>query len=94
MSKDKFDEKANPAKEGFRFRAMDFLGKKSHIELESNNLAIIEGSKGVLEYSTECIRISLEEFVVSFMGRGLLLKCISPTSLTVQGSILNISFSD
>lgn len=81
-------------KESFKFSPMDFLGKKCHIELDGNTTATLEGSKGVLEYSTECIRVSVENFIVSFEGRSLALKCISPTALTIQGSILNISFSD
>lgn len=82
------------SKESFRFSPMDFLGKKCHIELDSNSSATLEGSKGVLEYSTECIRISVENFIVSFKGNNLTLKCISPTALTIHGSILEINFSD
>lgn len=91
MSKDKFKE---IKKESFRFTPMDFLSKRCHIELDGNTTAVLEGSKGVLEYSTECIRVSVESFIVSFEGRNLTLKCISPTALTIHGSILNINFSD
>ncbi len=81
-------------KESFRFSPMDFLSKKCHIELDGNNTAMLEGSKGVLEYSTECIRVAVENFIISFQGRNLTLKCISPTALTIHGSIINVSFSD
>lgn len=81
-------------KESFKFSPMDFISKKCHIELDGNSIATLEGSKGVLEYSTECIRVSVESFIVSFEGKHLTLKCISPTALTIQGSILNIGFSD
>lgn len=81
-------------KESFKFSPMDFLGKKCHIELDGNTLLTLEGSKGVLEYSTECIRVAVDNFIVSLEGKHLTLKCISPTALTIQGSILNISFSD
>ena len=81
-------------KEIFKFSPMDFLSKKCHIELDGNTTATLEGSKGVLEYSTDCIRVSVDNFIVSFEGRQLTLKCISPTALTIQGSILNIGFSD
>lgn len=81
-------------KESFKFSPIEFLSKKCHIELDGNTTATLEGSKGVLEYSTECIRISVENYIVSFEGKHLTLKCISPTSLTIQGSILNIGFSD
>lgn len=91
MPKEKTSENK---KESFRFTPMDFLSKKCHIELDGNTTAVLEGSKGVLEYSTECIRISVEHFIVSFEGKNLTLKCISPTSLTIHGSILNINYSD
>jgi len=81
-------------KDSFRFSPMDLLKGKCHIELDSNKTAILEGSKGVLEYSTECIRVAVESFIVSFEGRNLTLKCISPTALTIEGSILSIGFSD
>ena len=81
-------------KESFRFMPMDFLSKKCHIELDGNTTATLEGSKGVLEYSAECIRVSVEHYIVSFEGRNLTLKCISPTALTIHGSILNINYSD
>lgn len=88
------EEQVKNKKESFRFSPKDFLKSKCHIELDSNTSAIIEGSRGVLEYSTECIRVATVGFVVSFEGRGLTLTCISPTALTIKGSILNIEFSD
>lgn len=91
MPKDKAQEKK---KESLFFSPMDFLKSKLHIELDGNNTVVLEGSKGVLEYSEECIRISADSYVVSFEGRGLTLKCISPSALTIKGYILNIGFSD
>ncbi len=90
MPKEKSQEKR---KEKLFYSSMDFLKNKCHIELEGNNTVVLEGSKGVLEYSEECIRISVESYIVSFEGRGLTLKCISPTALTIKGCVLNISFS-
>ncbi len=91
MSKEKSKE---PRKESFKFSPMDFLKVKCHIELDGNKSATLEGSKGVLEYSTDCIRVSVENFVVSFEGRNLTLTCISPTALTIKGFILNVGFSE
>lgn len=91
MPKEKAQEKK---KESLFFSSMDFLKNKCHIELDGNTTAVLEGSKGVLEYSEQCIRVSVDSYIVSFEGRGLTLKCISPTALTIKGSILNVSFSD
>ena len=94
MPKDKAKDNKKLSKEGFRFSPIDFLGRSCHIELEGNTSLNLEGSKGVLEYSTECIRVSVENFIVSVSGSSLCLKCISPSALTITGSILNIGFSD
>ncbi len=94
MSKEKSQDTKAKNVSSIRFRAMDFIGKSSHIEVKGNTLVNLEGSKGVLEYTTECIRIAVDSFVVSISGRNLSLKCISPISLTIEGFITNISFSD
>lgn len=94
MSKENNAENRLKNKESFRFSPMDFLGKKCHMEIDSNKSVVFEGSKGVLEYSNQCIRVSADSFIVSFEGVNLALKCISPTALTIEGSILSISFSD
>ncbi len=94
MSKEKSQDLTAKSISSLRFRAMDFIGKSSHIEIKGNTVVNLEGSKGVLEYSTECIRIAADQFVVSVLGRNLSLKCISPISLTIEGFITNISFTD
>ena len=93
MAKNKTEDNIY-AKAGLKFRPMDFVIKDSFIELKSNREAMIEGSKGVLEYRDNIIRIALKEFIVSFSGRNLKLKCISPTSLTIEGIILGIEFTE
>lgn len=71
----------------------DFFCEKPNIEITDNTSAIVEGCKGVVEYSETVIRISLGSYTVAFVGRGMNLKCISPTSLVVEGFFLNIEFS-
>lgn len=64
-----------------------------HFEMNSNNEVIIEGSRGVLEYTQEVIRINTNKMVVTFKGRGLNVKCISPQELIINGFITCIEFS-
>ena len=66
--------------------------EKSNIEICDNTKAIIEGSKGVVEYSETIIRVSLGTYTVAFCGRNLNLKCLSPTSLIIEGFFLKIEF--
>jgi len=63
-----------------------------HFEMEGNQEIRIEGCRGVLEYDNQIIRINTNTMVVSFKGRGLNLKCLSPTSLVIEGCILHIEF--
>lgn len=71
----------------------DIFTEKPNIEISSNTSAIIEGSRGVMEYSDKIIRINLGDFSVAFTGRKLSLKCISPTSMEIEGFFTNIEFS-
>ncbi len=62
------------------------------IEFTGNRRATIEGSTGVLHYSGDMIRINTRRFVAAFSGRGLTLKCISPTCVIIEGFITNTEF--
>lgn len=62
------------------------------IELSGNREAVIEGSRGVLEYSPETVRVNTDGMIVSFFGRELDLRCISPSALIIGGFITKIEF--
>ncbi|MBR1534329.1 MAG: YabP/YqfC family sporulation protein [Ruminococcus sp.] len=62
------------------------------IEFSGNREVVIEGSRGVLEYSTDCIRVNTDGMVISLSGRGLNLRCISDSSLIIVGFILSVEF--
>lgn len=83
----------NKEKQGFAYTLRDVFCEKPNIEITDNTLATIEGSRGVLEYSETIIKINLGSYVAVFCGRGLTLKCISPTALVIQGVFQNIEFS-
>lgn len=75
------------------YSVKDLVRAAPQIELTSNKNATIEGSKGVLEYSDNMIRVGFGSYSAAFSGRGLSLKCISPTALVIDGFILNIEFT-
>ena len=64
------------------------------IEFSGNREVVIEGSRGVLEYATDRIRINTSCMVVTLTGRGLNLRCISESSLIVDGFITGVEFAD
>ena len=63
------------------------------IELSGNREAVLEGSKGVLEYTPETVRVNTAGMIVTFCGRDLDLRCISPSALIIGGCITDIKFT-
>lgn len=63
------------------------------IELSGNREAVLEGCRGVLEYSPEAIRVNTAGMIVSFLGRELDLRCISESALIIAGFITHIEFT-
>lgn len=63
------------------------------IELSGNYEAIIEGCKGVLEYSDDAIRLNLGKNEVRFFGTELVIKSFFNEQVIIQGNILTIDFS-
>ena len=62
------------------------------LEFLSNKEVTVEGSRGVLSYSEEQIRVNTEGMTLCFFGRNLNLKCISPSALVISGFILKLEF--
>lgn len=62
------------------------------IELSGNREAVLEGSRGVLEYTPQIVRVNAVGMVVTFRGRQLDLRCISPSALIIGGFITAVEF--
>lgn len=62
-------------------------------ELSGNRELLIEGSRGVLEYSSDIIRVNTLQMIVSVSGHGLNLKCISDSALMIDGFITCLEFT-
>ena len=63
------------------------------IELSGNREILIEGSKGVLEYTPECVRVNMAGMILTVEGRELDLRCISESALIIEGFILSLQFT-
>ena len=63
-----------------------------HIEINSNREAIIDGSSGILEYNECCIKISTGKMIVAFKGRGLFIRCMSDSSMVIEGYINSVEY--
>lgn len=75
-----------------RFASLPPMESVPCIELSGNREVVLEGSKGVLEYTPETVRVNTVGMIVSFHGRGLDLRCISPSALIIGGTITSIEF--
>ncbi len=64
------------------------------IELSGNREILIEGCKGVLEYGCEQVRVNTSGMMLTIIGRGLNLRCISESSLMIDGVITELRFSE
>lgn len=63
------------------------------IELNGNRELLIEGSRGVLEYTPSVIRVNTADMIVTVSGRELDLRCISASDLIIDGFITDIGFT-
>ena len=63
-----------------------------HIEINSNEEIIVEGSKGVLGYDETSIHIDAGKMRLLFSGKKLMLKCSTSDYLIIRGEILSLEF--
>jgi len=68
------------------------LPGNSHMEINGNREAIIEGCRGVLTYEENIIKITTGKLIIIFLGRKLSLKCLTEDSLIVGGFITSMEF--
>ena len=63
------------------------------VELLGNRQAVVEGCRGIIEYSDSCIRLSTPRLILKFTGTGLEIKALTDTSAIVEGTILSVEYS-
>ena len=63
-----------------------------HMEVNGNREVIIEGSRGVVEYSETSIKINTGKYIISFQGRGLHIKCMTDCDIVIHGFITSIEY--
>jgi sporulation protein YqfC len=67
--------------------------KQPHLEIFSNSQCIVDGLKGIVEYSRDKIKINLGKSLVTFWGDGLYINSFSPDGAIVEGNIISMEFS-
>lgn len=71
---------------------MTQLGMPTHMEINGNREAVVDGCAGILEYSTETVRVRAGRMVIRFCGRGLSIRSLTADALVVTGFITGIEF--
>lgn len=66
------------------------LPGETMVELMGNGRVLIEGHRGVREYSRERIGVNVRFGVVTVCGHGLSLRCMTREQLIITGEILGI----
>ena len=62
-------------------------------ELLGNRQAIVDGCRGIIEYSDSCIRLSTDRLILKFTGTGLTIKSLSDSGVIVEGTVLALEYS-
>jgi len=65
----------------------------SHVELWQNRSAVVDGVRGVLGYSEDCVQLNLGSLVVTFRGAGFVIKTYQQEQLQLTGTIAEIHYT-
>lgn len=65
----------------------------TEITLTDNKRAIVDGAKGVIEYTPGCVRLNLGRLCLRFFGEALTIKTLSDDKTVVEGTIMSMDFS-
>lgn len=65
----------------------------AYIELSGNKEAMIEGCKGVIEYTDDEIKLNIGKNEIRFLGADLVIKSYFSEQIIIEGNILTIEYS-
>lgn len=92
MNKNTSEEKQN-LRSKLRSLSMSLRGRDSHIEINNNCEVLIEGCRGIIEYSDTKIRVSVGQQAVSVMGTELTVRNMFTYVIVIVGRISGIEYS-
>lgn len=68
------------------------LSDEPKIEMLGNREIIVDGSKGVVEYGENLIKLNTGEYVLSVLGDSLVIKSYDGSVAVIGGKIAEITF--
>ena len=63
-----------------------------HLEIIGNSECLVEGIKGITEYTKEKIKLNLGKYSVTFFGDELSINSFSYEGMTVEGTIISLEY--
>lgn len=76
-----------------KFQLSQVIVNEPKIEMTGNREIIIDGCKGVVEYSENLIKLNLGETVLALSGDGLVINSFDNSIVVITGQISDISFT-
>lgn len=64
------------------------------IQIQSNKEAVIEGCRGIIEYSDEIVRLNVDKMELKVYGRDLNLKCLTGENIVITGRFERIEYAN
>lgn len=64
-----------------------------HFEINDNKEVIVEGCKGILEYSENTVDLDTGKYISAFWGTNLKIQYIRPDALVIKGKICGVEFN-
>lgn len=65
-----------------------------HIEMQGNGELIIDGCKGILEYTEDRIKLHAGALILSVLGSNLTIRMYAESQTMIIGDILQIEFEN
>ncbi len=88
------EKKDNPLKKIGKIIELpqEFLEGATHIEIAGNREIIIEGCKGIIDYTEESIKLSAGKYAILIIGKNLEIKNLFDESIIINGFIIKIEY--
>lgn len=77
---------------GLKIPVPESLSPEPHIEILSNREIMVDGCKGVAEYSENLIKLNTGELLISFIGTDMVMKSFDCDIAVITGKIAEITF--
>lgn len=65
-----------------------FYSAQPHIHIVGSNRCVVDGLKGINEYSSEAIELNLGKFFLRIVGDSLHIDSFSPEGAVIEGTIM------